>query len=250
MVTVVIFLTLSTLVFLWINPLAETGDAKDKSRIQHVNILAAAIKDYALDHNGALPVLGEIATSTKQVLCATQGGSDVTCDTDTALCLQIAVADFYSDYLPELPVDPDKSNDQDTGYYLQKDTDTGQLIVGSCETYGSTAITKMPGLFVSCDAYAGGYCWKISDTAGQDCNAVCNANSLICIDNVTYGPDADCALNLAFGGSSACNISCAASDSSGGLVANHNSTNDCYYRTVGMDCDASLSNYLNICPCQ
>jgi len=156
MVTVVLVVVLSTLVFLWIDPLAQTGSAKDKVRLQAVNILMVAIKDYSNDHNGSLPFTGIISTSSKIVLCTSPGVVMPSCDSDTSQCLRVDDDDFYK-YLYELPVDPNKSSQQDTGYYAQKDETTGQLIVGACDTYGS-AITKMSGLKVSCYAYAEGTC--------------------------------------------------------------------------------------------
>lgn len=245
MITVVLIVILSTLVFLWIDPLAQTGAAKDNARVQAVNVLAVAIKQYSNEHSGALPVLGSITTSSKKVLCSTQSGASVDCGLSSEACLRIADPDFYT-YIHQLPIDPDKTSEQDTGYYLQKDNVTGQLIVGVCNPY-DTAINKTFGLKVSCDAYAGGYCWKISDTASQNCNSVCSANGLTCVESVSYGPDVDCALNLGLATSStACDTSC----SSGSIVGNYPSATSCYYNTGPVSCTATVTSYLNICPCQ
>ncbi len=252
MVTVVLVVTLTTLVFLWIDPLGQSGDAKDTQRLQAVNILSAAIKDYSLEHKGALPVLGSVTTSSKKVLCTTQSGTNITCGASSEPCLRIADADFYNDNLFQLPIDPDTTNEQDPGFYLQKDTTTGQLIVGACDSYG-VAINKKFGLKVSCDAYADGHCWNISDTVAQDCNSVCADNGLACLTDVTYGPDEDdadsgfCALNLAMATSSTdCDTSCSEST----IVGNYPGGTSCYYDNDTIDCTASAANYYNICPCE
>ena len=200
-ITMSILLVLAAATFIWIDPLARIGEAKNKRRTQDVNFLAAAIFDYAGDHNGALPVLGSVTTN-KKVLCSSQGGADLSCDGTNELCLTIDDDDFYK-YLGALPFDPDKNSAADTGYYLQKDGNNN-LVVGSCDSYDSAVIIKQLGLKVSCSVYGGGYCWYKGASANINCDTVCSALSLDCVKNVMYGPDKDsggtafCRLNQDF----------------------------------------------------
>lgn len=251
-VTVLVILVLSAATFIWLDPLAKIGRAKDERRRHDVGIVAQAISSYVKDHKGALPVLGNVTTD-KKVLCEVQDTNSKSCAGDSQPCIQIVDADFYSDYLGGLPLDPDKTANTDTGYYLQKDTD-GQLIVGACTTYGSEAITKKPSVKVNCTAYAGGYCWYEADSDSKDCDTVCNDNNLVCVDNVVYGPDIDsheegfCALNKALGAS--CSVVCFPLPAGDYTPMNATSGTVCAYRTLASNCDDNTIAANNICPCE
>lgn len=199
LVSMSILLVLAAAVFLWIDPLARIGQAKDVNRTKDVGIIATALNTYAKEHNGMMPVLGKITTD-KRVLCAsgTSGpynDTGVTCAGDTSWCLPIDDADFYK-YLVELPYDPDKSSTADTGYYISKDSNNN-LIVGACDPYGSEDISKNVGYKDICindgdaGAYAGGHCWYVAASTNITCDAVCAARGLECVENVIYGPDVD-----------------------------------------------------------
>jgi len=250
-----ILLVLSGATFIWVDPVARIGEAKNKRRTQDINIIAAAISEYASDHKGVLPIIGDVATSTKRVLCSSQSGSTLDCDGDSAICLKVDDSDFYK-YLFQFPHDPDKSNSEDTGYYLLKDTN-GQLEIGACDTHDSQEVSLTLATKVTCPAYAGGECWYIGDTAGEDCNTVCADNNLTCVKNAKYGPDVDnegagfCALNQAFGyvGQFRCGSGCVASDSGSTPPANYDGASTCYYRTYPVSCTGKTSNYLSVCPC-
>jgi len=162
--------------------------------------LSNAFVDYSNSHKGTLPIIGEVTTS-KKVLCSSNGSS-LPCDGDTETCLVIGDEDFFNEYLPSLPVDPEKSNDENTGYYITKDT-SDYLIIGSCN-YEDTEITYNTTLKVSCDAYAGGNCWYYASATGKTCDQVCSDNSLSCVSNVGYIADSNCDLNKVFGSCSYC----------------------------------------------
>ncbi|MBT6691052.1 type II secretion system protein [Candidatus Parcubacteria bacterium] len=252
MVTMIIVI-LGSAVFMWVDPVAKIGEAKDQRRREAVLMLAEAIAEYTHDHKGALPVLGSVVNGTKKVLCESQGGSNVSCSGDSADCLRIAHRDFYSDYLQQLPIDPDKSANTDTGYYLEKDSN-GQLVVGACSTYGSSAITKTTSVSVSCLAYAGGYCWEIATATTDDCDAVCSDADKVCVEKVKYGPDVDssgtayCDLNMAFG--AACGTVCFEASAPGFTPANLADGSICGTRTTFFDCTNASAGYNNICPCE
>lgn len=254
MVAVVIVIILSTLTFMWLDPLEQSGKAKDLQRTKAVNVLSAAFKDYSNENGGALPFLGSVTTSSKKVLCQTQSGSDVTCDVSTGPCLRIADEHFYTNNLFELPIDPNKTSEQDTGYYVQKDPSTGQLIVGACNNYGE-AINKKTGLKASCDIYAGGRCWYLSDIDTDHCDDVCARESLECVDNVIYGPDIDasgdpyCGVQLNIN-SSYCYDDCLddATDRPPGVLDDYST---CTVQKKGIVCDEIPdSGYFAICPCE
>ncbi|MCD4760764.1 hypothetical protein K8R42_02585 [bacterium] len=251
-IVVLIIAVLATAIFLWINPVEIIGDAKDKKRTQDVALIARAIAEYTNDHGGALPILGNVST-TKQVLCASQSGSSLSCDGDSNSCVRIAHSDFYNNYMPELPIDPDKAADTDTGYYLEKD-ERGQLVVGACSTYGSDTVSTTPGILVSCDAYAGGYCWYLATGEDQDCDTTCAEYSLDCVTNITYGPDLDsgascyAALGRAFGGTCGSECDETSSNFPPDIAADFS---ECHYQNSVFNCSQAPGlGYFSICPCQ
>ncbi len=133
-ITITVFIILSTVVYLWIDPAAIIKDSRDKRRTQDVLMLSNAFTEYSNENQGTLPVSG--ITTDKKVLCSS--ASSLTCDTDTETCL-VPDSTFFTNNLPVLPVDPEKTDDTDTGYYITKDS-SDYLIIGSCD-YENTEIT-------------------------------------------------------------------------------------------------------------
>jgi len=191
-------------VYVAVDPASRISAAKDVQREQDVLLIAQAMKDYMLDNKGDIPISGDITTS-KKVLCDTS--ISLTCSGDTEDCLVIdTTTDFLDSYLPTLPVDPEKTNSADTGYYVQNVGD--QVIVGSCD-YEDEAITKNPRIVDTTEAAAPtctgyeyeGYCWYLASTANMSCDQVCAENELVCVSGITYGPDTTCELNKGISGS-------------------------------------------------
>ncbi|OGY96872.1 MAG: hypothetical protein A2543_00725 [Candidatus Komeilibacteria bacterium RIFOXYD2_FULL_37_8] len=243
-------LVLSAAVFLWIDPLDRMGDAQNKKRTQDVSVISAALFNYAKEHSGMMPVLGELSTS-KKVLCSSQSGSELTCGADTELCLTIDDQDFYK-YLRQLPYDPDKSSAADTGYYLFKNA-SNDLIVGACSTHDSETITKNLSLRDVCasGAYGGGHCWYLALSTNIDCDDTCAALNLNCVRNARYGPDvivagsAFCRLNKDLG--SACSTSCTISATGTPPL----SGDICTIQNGAVICsEVSGASQTGICPCQ
>jgi len=248
-VTVAVIAVVATAAFVWIDPVERIGTAKDKRRTQDISILKNAIAQYANDHKGVLPILGDVDTN-KKVICSTQSGSNLTCDGESQLCLTIDDSDFLAKYIGELPVDPDKSSATDSGYFLKKDSDN-KLVVGACAKYGASPVVATTTTMVRCSAYGGGYCWNISGD-NQTCDAYCSSINKECVDLVDYGPsagDTNCLLNLAFGDCDS-GASCEAGSSNNPpKVVDDYSI--CYYQANPVDCSvAAGSGYFNICPCQ
>ena len=251
-IVVLVVVVLATAAFIWIDPATHIGNAKDRKRQQDVLAIANAISEYVNDHHGALPVLGAVTTD-KKTLCRVQGGSTIVCGGDTKDCLRIAHEDFYNGYLADLPIDPAKTANTDTGYYLEKDSN-GMLVVGACSTTGAAAVTKTTNIKVNCAAYAGGHCWYLSNATGKDCNNYCAELGLVCVEKAKYASDVDsgasgyCELNEALEGDTVCNSGCVltTTDSPG----NYDGASTCIYREYPLDCTQKDVNYYNLCPCQ
>lgn len=244
-ITSTIIVILGTAAYIWIDPVAKIGQAKNERRRHDVMIIANAINDYANNHKGVLPILGAVTTD-KKVLCESQGGSLLTCGASSQYCLKVD-SKFLLDFLPQLPLDPDKTANTDTGYYLQKDSNN-KLVVGACSQYGSTAITYTLNLKVTCDAYAGGYCWY-NDGNTDDCDTVCASVGKTCIKNATYDSDTLCLLSDASSGDYNCSVDCAAIPS-GDEPPFISDDNSCGYATGIFSCSQASSYGLSICPCE
>lgn len=241
-IVVTMILVLGTAAFIWIDPVERINDAKVAKRRDDLNVLSAAFIAYAQSHKGALPVLGQITTA-KKVLCATQSGTLLTCDTDTEYCLKIDDQDFFDKNITNLPIDPNKSSTNDTGYYLRKD-DSGNIIVGACDTTAGS-VAERPQLRATCDAYGGGYCWYGGTESTASCDTICAAEGLTCV-SVTQSADALCLLGEAGSASYSCS-SCSAGTS--GDAPSWLSANTCKYQVGALDCaDTNTAN--PVCPCE
>lgn len=137
-ISIAVFAVLSAIVLISVNPAERIQDAKDTRRQQDVIMIAKALKDYSLDHQGQLPFTTAITTN-KKVLCA--NATSLTCGVDIQDCLAIDMTtDFLDAYLPTLPFDPNKTSSADSGYYLQG-TSTGFLDIGAC-SYDSVVVVQ------------------------------------------------------------------------------------------------------------
>ena len=202
-VSIGVFLILSASLWVAIDPAARINRAKDTRREQDVLILAQALKDYVRHHQGNLPFVGDISNR-KRVLCANT--TRLTCGADADACLEIDTAtDFFSSYLPSLPIDPDKTNSSDTGYYIEGDPSSGQISIGSCE-YSVAEVIYQPlisATVLDCGtsgiAYNGS-CWYMYSGSGAiSCSVVCSSDYGLTCDNTVTPVLTACELNRLFG---------------------------------------------------
>ncbi len=123
----------------YVNPLKRVGESNDSVRWSDVEEIAQALELYAIDNSQipddfSTPI---IAVDEKHVIC--DSADSLTCDGDTNDCLVIDDTDFLA-YIDDLPVDPDKTDTSDTGYYVLRKENQGKIAIGACDPYGSTAI--------------------------------------------------------------------------------------------------------------
>ncbi|MDQ5938639.1 MAG: Type secretion system protein [Patescibacteria group bacterium] len=241
-IIVSIILGLGAAVVIWIDPVERIGAAKQAKRQDDVTVLSVAFSDYAKTHKGALPVLGTV-TTTKKVICNNQTNELLTCDADIEYCLKIDDADFFNKNITNLPIDPDKSSDSDTGYYIQKDANNN-IIIGACDHTFGYAYDR-PQLRATCDAYGGGYCWYGGTESTASCDTICEAEGLSCA-TINQAADTLCLLGDAGSASYSCGT-CTAGTS--GDAPSWLSANTCKYQVDTLDC--SGANTANpVCPCQ
>ncbi len=203
-VSIGVFLILSASLWVAIDPSARINRAKDTRREQDVLILAQALKDYVRHHQGSLPFVGDISNR-KRVLCSNT--ARLTCGDDADACLEIdTTTDFFSSYLPSLPIDPGKTNSTDTGYYIEGNPSTGQISIGACD-YSVTEVVYQPLIKASVldcgeDGIAyNGVCWYLSQTvSAKDCDWFCATDYSKTCDNTVTPTINSCELNSLFAG--------------------------------------------------
>jgi len=242
LVSVAVLLALSVAVFIWIDPISKIGQAKDAARQHDVQLIVRAIADYSRDKNGVLPFFGIVSTA-KKVLCS--GAGSLTCDGDTEDCLYIDDDDFDS-FLAQLPVDPDKTDQSDTGYFVKK-SDANQLVVGACDTYDSEAIVSTSTIDVKCEVYSNGYCWIDGDTGDQSCDESCAAHNMECIDQAGYSADGSCTFIELFGHD--CSAYCFVNNGSHPPYW-YTAASVCSDETTVYDCYQHNTDFVPICACQ
>ncbi|MFA6307769.1 MAG: hypothetical protein WCS88_00915 [Patescibacteria group bacterium] len=234
-ISISIFLVLSAMVLFSLDVTSRNGKAKDTKRWEDVTAIAEAVGLYQIDNN-SLPasIAGAtyIDTAQKYVLCST--ASSLTCDGQSRDCLVIDDADFLGAYLGgSLPVDPEKTDSTDTGYYIARNGD--QMLFGACSSYDGTSIeytarAKVPAVCGNgiiednevcddSDALTEG-CGTSNpaelNTPGTYCNSDCTAEVTTAITELCdYNTwTNDCQLdsvwytNSDVGGTSWCNVTC------------------------------------------
>ncbi len=241
-IIVTIILALGAATFIWIDPVERIGQAKQARRQDDVMTLSAAFTDYAQSHKGALPVLGAVTTE-KKVICNNQTEALLACDTSSEYCLKIDDTDFFNKNITNLPIDPDKSSDSDTGYYIEKDANDN-IIIGACDHTFGYAYDR-PQLRATCDAYGGGYCWYGGTESTASCDTICQAEDLTCV-SVTQAADTLCLLGEAGSASYTCG-NCSAGTS--GDAPSWTSSDTCTYQVDALDC-ASANAANPVCSCQ
>ncbi len=241
-IIVSVILALGAAVTIWIDPVQRIGDAKQAKRQEAVMMLSTAFTEYAQSHKGALPIFGEITTEAK-VICNNQTGQLLTCDTSSEYCLAIDDADFFTKNISNLPIDPDKSSDSDTGYYIRKDADNN-IIIGACDHTFGYAYDR-PQLRSTCDAYAAVYCWY-GEASTDSSYTICANAGLTCV-SLSHTADSLCLISNGGNGSYTCASGCSIGTST--QPPTWTTGNVCTYQNGTLDCAASSSNNA-VCPCQ
>lgn len=132
-VVIAILALIAAAVFVLIDPGRRIGEAKDAQRYSDLTAITKAINFYTAD-NGELPediLVGDLKLGDKIVLCSQ--AQDLSCDGQVHPCMVIDDEDLLGKYL-NLPVDPDKTNTQDTGYYITRNP-ANYITFGACSSY-------------------------------------------------------------------------------------------------------------------
>jgi len=222
--TIGVIAVLAASVLVVVNPAKRIGQSKDARRWADVTAIAKAVEAYEID-NHQIP--SDFSTTTlsageKFVLCSSSGFR--TCDGQTEICLVVDDDDFLGVYLPDIPIDPDKSNSVDSGYYITRQGDS-TMVFGACDSYDSTEITL------------------VAKATLPDVIAVCGDGDVdgdeVCDDGDTYTEQCgDGVLDTA--GETFCNADCSDTYYSIETCEFYNWTNDCEIIKAGWVTEADL----------
>ncbi len=249
-----------------LDPAEKINQSKDARRQQDILLISYALDDYMKNNNGALPD-GIIPTTDKSVLCTS--AATLNCDNSANIdCLVLDESgDFLSSYLEGLPIDPDKTDVMDSGYYLQVDS-SNHIVVGACQVSASsdnsisytTSLTSVPPPVWTCAgaggfADASGHCWFRNTTANRwDCGQVCSSyNNLACESGVYTTSWNSCSIMIGTGAT--CSTTCSKSTLNNvNFPMVYTSIASCYYDTNAasvITCDQADPplNYHLVCPC-
>ncbi len=140
-IVIAIISLIAAAVFVSVNPAKRLGDTKDSQRLADLTAINKAVNLYTADY-GSMPTdidTTNIKKGDKIVLCST--ASQLSCDGQTHDCMVIEDANFLGKYF-SLPIDPDKADTTDTGYYITRNADR-TITFGACDSYSSGANLKV-----------------------------------------------------------------------------------------------------------
>lgn len=106
LIVVGVLATLSTVVFVALNPAQRFMDARNSRRVTDVNSILTAVHECIVDNGGSLTACG-ITDTTKYTLGTGTGN--------------LNLATYLAAYLKKIPQDPSTGAAEDTGYAIQAD---------------------------------------------------------------------------------------------------------------------------------
>ena len=125
LIAIAIFIILSSMVILNLNPANQFAKARNTQRTANVNTIMTAIVQRTTDHQGIFEencVAGAVPTSTTKMAYGTSTYNIASC--------------LVPIYLPLMPFDPSATaahytspTDYDTGYFIQKATSTNRITI-------------------------------------------------------------------------------------------------------------------------
>jgi len=135
LIVISIIAVLATLAIVALNPVKRYQDTRNAKRWNDADAIAAAVQQYVIDNDGALPV--GINTVANQIgVCAT--GGNTLCSGAATGCLNLTSA--LGTYLKSMPIDPVVGNATTTGYSIVKDANNF-VTVTACSPEGGETIT-------------------------------------------------------------------------------------------------------------
>lgn len=128
LIVMAIMTTLTTLIFVSLDPITRFAQARNSSRQTDINSILTAIHEYIIDNNGSLPA--GLTTTEKQLGTCISGGAAL-CSTAVAACLDLSAT--LARYLKSIPFDSGKGSAATTAYSVVIDSNN-IVTVKACQT--------------------------------------------------------------------------------------------------------------------
>jgi prepilin-type N-terminal cleavage/methylation domain-containing protein len=128
---------LAGIVILAINPSKQLGDTRNSARHADVTTILNAVYQYAVDHDGTLPV--SITTTSKEI-CAGDVATS-TCSSSNLASLKELV--WNQRYLTAIPIAPQAPVGNGTGYFIVKTADNRITVTApNAEENATISVTR------------------------------------------------------------------------------------------------------------
>lgn len=136
LIVIAIIAILAAVVFVALDPAQRFADSRDSTRSSEVNSVLNAVLKYQVDNDGTLPTALVGATNDVNYIIGTDGVvdcSDCGAVATNATCLDLDNSgELIDQYLSNMPVDPQATDDSETRYYVSKSAN-GRITVGACD---------------------------------------------------------------------------------------------------------------------
>ena len=140
LIVIGIIAILAAIIFVAVDPARRIQDARDAERWSSVNSILNAILKYTVDGNGTLPTTVNSAVNGSYYVIGTggSGACDSCADASSPFitnCRDINNGgndELVGSYLSAIPIDPNKTDGVDTGYYFMKSS-SGRITIGACD---------------------------------------------------------------------------------------------------------------------
>ena len=139
LLVIAIIAILAAIVIVAINPSKQLADSRNAQRESDVNTILNGVYQYSVDNNGSIPT---IPTGT----CALVAANQICKSTPTGTCstgVDLTTLTTNQKYVTSLPIDPNVSSTDGTGYYISKSAN-GRITVcaPSAEQSKTVSVTR------------------------------------------------------------------------------------------------------------
>lgn len=137
LIVIAIIAVLAAVVIVALNPAQRFADARDARRQSDLENVAAALKTYQVDNDGAYPATVTALTAGQYSVIGTDAtgcNTGCTAQTTQAACVDLTAL-VTGGYLGSIPMDPTGGTAAKTDYYLSRSS-TGTVTAGACDPDG------------------------------------------------------------------------------------------------------------------
>lgn len=138
LIVIAIIAILAGVVFVSLNPAQRFADARDARRQADVENVAAALKTFQVDNDGAYPAtVTALVAGSNYTIGTNVSGCDAGCTAKTTQAACVDLTELVTDgYLGTVPVDPAGGLATETDYYMTRNSN-GTVEVGACDPDGA-----------------------------------------------------------------------------------------------------------------